>query len=170
MTEVSAFIGLGSNLDVPEQQVRRACREMESLPESACIVCSSLYRSRPLGPQDQPDFINAVAELRTALAPERLLAELQRIEISHGRMRGGERWGPRPLDLDLLLFADRVICTPRLMVPHPGLIQREFVLYPLLEIAGPALEIPGHGLLGPLAAACDRGGLEKLERTYAARY
>jgi len=162
LTGVRAFIGLGSNLDEPEQQVLRACQELVTLSNTACLRCSSLYRSRPLGPQDQPDFINAVAELRTGLAPERLLEELQGIETSHGRVRGGERWGPRPLDLDLLLFADRVIRTPRLTVPHPGLGQRGFVLYPLLEIAGPELEIPGHGPLGPLAAACARGGLERL--------
>jgi len=162
--DVRAFIGLGSNLDDPEQQVRVACRELESLPRSAVVSCSSLYRSHPLGPQGQPDFINAVAELRTELDPDALLSQLQRIELSHGRVRGGERWGPRPLDLDLLLVGDRVMRTERLTVPHPGLTEREFVLYPLLEIAGPELEIPGHGPLGPLAAACDPGGLDKLDR------
>ena len=159
---VRVFLGLGSNLGDPERQVRRACRELESLPRSAFVSCSSLYRSHPLGPQDQPDFVNAVAELRTELDPESLLAELQRIEVSHGRVRGGQRWGPRPLDLDLLLFGDRVIRSALLTLPHPGLSERAFVLYPLLEIAGPDLEIPGHGPLGPLAAACDPRGLEKL--------
>ena len=160
----SAFIGLGSNLDDPEQQVRRACGALGSLPESACISCSSLYRSRPLGPQDQPDFINAVAELQTELEPERLLSELQQIETSQGRVRSGHRWGPRPLDLDLLLFGEQQIRTARLTVPHPGLTEREFVLYPLLEIAGPGLDIPGHGSLGGLVAACHPRGLEKLQR------
>jgi len=161
---VRAFIGLGSNLDDPEQQVRGACRDLQLLPKSALVSCSSLYRSRPLGPKDQPDFINAVAELRTELEPEALLGELQRIERGHGRVRGGEPWGPRPLDLDLLLLGDRVIRSARLTVPHPRMTEREFVLYPLIEIAGPELDIPDHGPLGALASACDPRGLEKLDR------
>jgi len=164
VNRVCAFIGLGSNLNDPERQLRRACRELESLPHSRGRGCSSLYRSRPLGPQNQPDFVNAVVELSTALAPQQLLRQLQRIESSHGRVRSGERWGPRPLDLDLLLFGERIIRTPSLTVPHPGLTERAFVLYPLLEVAGPALQIPGRGPLGPLVAACDRGGLRKLAR------
>ena len=159
---VAAFVGLGSNLDQPERQVRQALLELDGLAGSRLIGHSPLYGSSPVGPPGQPNYVNAVARLETSLDAHALLDALQAIEFSHGRVRGGERWGPRPLDLDLLLFAERVIRTPRLSVPHPGLGQREFVLYPLLEIAGPDLEIPGHGPLGPLAAACARGGLQRL--------
>src|SRR5690554_5219956 len=111
------FIALGSNQDDPQAQVRRAFRELEQLPRSQLLACSSLYRSAPLGPQDQPAFINAVAMLDTRLSPHELLDALQAIEQRAGRVRKAERWGPRILDLDLLLYAEQMMDTPRLQVP-----------------------------------------------------
>jgi 2-amino-4-hydroxy-6-hydroxymethyldihydropteridine diphosphokinase len=160
---VRAYIGLGSNLQQPAEQLRRGFQGLARIPGSTLKACSPLYRSRPLGPQDQPAYVNAVAELSTALAPLELLDRLQALEQAQGRERGGERWGPRTLDLDLLLYGDFRIELLRLRVPHPGLARREFVLYPLLEIAGPALIVPGLGRLYDLVARCPRNGLEPLE-------
>ena len=164
MTEVSAFIGLGSNLDDPRRQVRTALAELAELPASRVSAVSSLYRSAPLQgadvPQGQPDYINAVARLESALTAEALLDALQAIETRHGRMRNAH-WGPRTLDLDILLYGDMRIDTPRLRVPHPGLAERNFVLQPLAEIA-PDLDIPGLGPLRELLARCPRTELERL--------
>lgn len=159
---VVAYIGLGSNLDEPRNQVNRALAELDSLPRTRLLSRSSLYRSVPLGPQDQPDYINAVAAVETELAAAELLAELQRLENGHGRQRGAQRWGPRTLDLDLLLYGQERIDTPGLSVPHPGLSVRNFVLYPLREIA-PDLAVPGMGSVAGLAEACGGEGLEKIE-------
>ena len=115
-----------------------------------------------MGPEGQPGYVNAVAELRTRLAPIELLERLHGIEAAHGRVRNGERWGPRTLDLDLLLYGDRQIRRPDLIVPHPGLALRAFVLLPLMEIAGPDLAIPGFGPLEALATACDKSGVERI--------
>jgi 2-amino-4-hydroxy-6-hydroxymethyldihydropteridine diphosphokinase len=158
-----AYIGLGSNLQQPAAQLRRALEALVRIPGSRLQTQSRLYRSRPLGPQDQPAFVNAVAELSTRLAPLELLDRLQALELIQGREHGGPRWGPRTLDLDLLLYGDRRIELPRLRVPHPGLAEREFVLYPLLEIAGSELTVPGLGRLGELVARCPRNGLEPLD-------
>lgn len=159
---VTAFIGLGSNLDDPRQQVESALRELAELPDTTLAAQSGLYRSAPMGPPGQPDYINAVARLGTRLAPEALLDALQAIEARHGRVRGGERWGPRTLDLDILLYADARIDSPRLQIPHPGLVERNFVLHPLAEIA-PDLDIPGAGPLRVLLARCPSAGLERLK-------
>lgn len=165
MTEVSAFIGLGSNLDDPRQQVSTALHELATLAATRVSAVSSLYRSAPmvgLGvPVDQPAYINAVARVETGLSAEVLLNALQAIEARHGRVRGGERWGPRTLDMDILLYGDAHIDTPRLQVPHPGIAARSFVLYPLAEIA-PDLEIPGAGTLRELLTHCPSAGLERL--------
>jgi 2-amino-4-hydroxy-6-hydroxymethyldihydropteridine diphosphokinase len=165
MTGVSAFIGLGSNLDDPQRQVRRALAELAELPASHVSAASALYRSPPLQgpgvPRDQPDYINAVARLETVLAAEALLDALQAIEARHGRVRSGAHWGPRTLDLDILLYGDLRIDTPRLHVPHPGLAERNFVLQPLAEIA-PDLDIPGLGPLRGLLARCAAAWLERL--------
>ncbi len=143
---VTAFVGLGSNLGGPIAQVREAMRELDELPHTHRISQSRLYHSSPLGPAGQPPYVNAVAMLHTSLAPDALLAGLHDIEQRHGRQRS-ERWGPRTLDLDLLLFGEQQIATPRLRVPHPELHRRDFVLVPLFELA-PDLYLPG---LGPLA-------------------
>lgn len=159
---VTAYIGLGSNLADPQARLRCAFTELAQLPQSQLLAQSSLYRSTPMGPQDQPDYINAVAALETALSPLALLAGLQAVETAHQRVRG-ERWGPRTLDLDLLLYADQTIDLPTLTVPHPGLYERNFVLYPLAEIA-PGLVIPGVGVLDELLARCERGSLVVIEK------
>lgn len=158
---VRAFVGLGSNLDDPVSQVTGALEELDRMSGSQVVSVSGLYRSEPLGPANQPDFVNAVAAVRTQLLPEALLAELQAIERRHGRVRGAVRWGPRTLDLDLLLYGDQVLALPGLMVPHPGLRERSFALYPLAEIA-PALEVPGLGTVNDLLAACPSGALQRL--------
>ena len=155
-------IGIGSNLEQPQQQVQHAIATLRKMPESNWITASSLYRSAPMGPQDQPDFINAVAMLSTQLAPEAVLDFLQDIEQLQGRVRTAQRWGPRTLDLDLLLYGEKIIRTDRLTVPHPGLHERAFVLYPLQEI-NPQLEIPDLGPLAKLTEACPVAGLERIE-------
>src|SRR5512143_2122176 len=122
---VRVYIGLGSNLDDPLSQVQTAIDELASLPQSCLHAVSPLYRTPPLGPADQPDYINAVAAIDTDLDPLALLDELQRIEHHHGRVRS-LRWGPRTLDLDLLLYGQSTLASERLTVPHPGLCERPF--------------------------------------------
>jgi 2-amino-4-hydroxy-6-hydroxymethyldihydropteridine diphosphokinase len=161
---VTAYIGLGSNQDNPVGQVRRALDELAALPEIRLCASSRLYKSAPLGPVDQADFINAVAALETRLSPDALLAVLQSLEARHGRMRSALRWGPRPLDLDLLLYGDAVIDSPDLQVPHPGLPERVFVLYPLAEIA-PDLAVPGRGTVTELLQRCAPAPIEVLGDT-----
>jgi len=158
---VSAYIGLGSNLDDPETQLRQAFAELAAIASTQLVARSPLYRSDPVGPPGQPDYINAVARLDTELAAEVLLDALQTIEQAHHRQRA-IHWGPRTLDLDLLLYGDSVIDTERLCVPHPHLAERAFVLYPLADIA-PGLQVPGQGSLAQLLAACPPRGLERLD-------
>ncbi|MCP4125944.1 MAG: 2-amino-4-hydroxy-6-hydroxymethyldihydropteridine diphosphokinase [Gammaproteobacteria bacterium] len=157
---VAAYIGLGSNLDHPAEQLYRAFRALAQIPNTKLIRYSSLYQSPPMGGLDQPDYINAVAVVETALKPEELLLQLQAIETAQGRTRG-ERWGARTLDLDLLLYGSDKIDMPDLKVPHPGMHERAFVLYPLFEIA-PELEIPRRGRLIELLENCPSEGLIKI--------
>lgn len=152
-------IGLGGNLDAPADRVQRARKALANGEGIREIAFSSLYRSRPMGPQDQPDYVNAVMALETDLQPLALLDYLQSIESLEGRVRLGERWGPRTLDLDLLLYGNQMIQHPRLTVPHPGLAVREFVLHPLAEIL-PDLEVPGLGRVRELAEQCPHNGIE----------
>ncbi|MEJ2462175.1 MAG: 2-amino-4-hydroxy-6-hydroxymethyldihydropteridine diphosphokinase [Candidatus Thiodiazotropha sp.] len=159
---VLAYVALGSNLEQPRVQVSEALKELTLLPETRVSACSSLYRTRPLGPAGQPDYINAVAALSTRLAAESLLDALQGLEQRHGRVRTGERWGPRTLDLDLLLYADCRISTVRLQVPHPRIGERAFVLVPLAEIAPQDLLIPDQGLLRDLLAQVSEADVERL--------
>ncbi|HHM04428.1 MAG TPA: 2-amino-4-hydroxy-6-hydroxymethyldihydropteridine diphosphokinase [Gammaproteobacteria bacterium] len=156
-----AYVGLGSNLDNPPARVRSALGALDAIPGTCCVAQSSLYRSTPLGPPGQPDYVNAVAALDTHLSAATLLAELQKIEAQQGRVRGGLRWGPRTLDLDLLLFGEERHDEAFLTVPHPGLPRRNFVLYPLAEIV-PELAIPGLGSLRGLIDACPGHGLFRL--------
>ncbi|WP_349432407.1 2-amino-4-hydroxy-6-hydroxymethyldihydropteridine diphosphokinase [Methylomarinum sp. Ch1-1] len=158
---VLAYIGLGSNLNHPVEQIRSARCAIAALPGVEEAAFSSLYRSAPMGPQDQPDYINAAMAVRTGMTAMGLLRQLQTIENQHGRVRL-ERWGARTLDLDLLLFGEQQIKVPDLIVPHIGLAERAFVLYPLLEIAGPELHIPGQGFLQDLVEQCPADGLERL--------
>ncbi len=158
---VRAYIGLGSNLERPAEQLSRAFAALARLPESRVIARSSVYRSRPLGGLDQPDYLNAVAVMDTGLDALALLDGMQAIEATQGRVRGGERWASRTLDLDLLVFGDERHEGPRLSVPHPGLPQRDFVLYPLFEVE-PELRIPGVGMLRECLAACPLRGVERV--------
>ena len=159
---VRAFIGLGGNLDNPMMRLKLARNEIASAQGIAESKFSSLYRSAPLGPSSQPDYVNAVMAIDTHLDPLSLLDILQAIEIRFGRVRAGERWGPRTLDLDLLVYGDRTIKTERLVVPHPEISEREFVIYPLYEIA-PHLEIPTLGSISSLKKKCPNRGLEVIE-------
>nr|WP_263009322.1 2-amino-4-hydroxy-6-hydroxymethyldihydropteridine diphosphokinase [Cronobacter sakazakii] len=136
-----AFIALGSNLAEPLSQVNNALAALARIPGSRIVATSSFYRTPPLGPQDQPDYLNAAVALETTLSAEALLDNTQRIELEQGRVRKAERWGPRTLDLDIMLFGDATINTERLIVPHYDMKNRAFMLLPLSEIE-PALRFP----------------------------
>jgi 2-amino-4-hydroxy-6-hydroxymethyldihydropteridine diphosphokinase len=138
------YIGLGSNLNGPVRQLESAFALLGAIARTRLVNRSSLYRSAPFGGIEQPDFVNAVAALLTQLSPSQLLQELQRIESQRGRERGEARWGPRIIDLDLLVYGSLRIAQADLLVPHPGIAERNFVLLPLREIA-PDLVIPGLG-------------------------
>lgn len=156
MTRV--FIALGSNLAEPLQQVESALHALAQIPNTRLVQQSSFYRSKPLGPQDQPDYLNAVVELDTSLAAETLLDATQAIEQNQGRVRKALRWGPRTLDLDILLFGHQTIASERLTVPHYDMKNREFMLYPLAEIA-PEIVFPDGTVLKQLLQRVDRNGL-----------
>ncbi len=156
----TAYIGIGSNLGDPVGQIQQALAELEQLPQSQLVQTSSLYGSKPMGPQDQPDYVNAVAKLETELSPLDLLDALQQLEQDHQRIRE-RRWGPRTLDLDIVLFDQQSIQLPRLTVPHVGMHQRNFVLYPLAEIS-PELSLPDGTSLQQLLDNCPLAELTKL--------
>lgn len=158
---IRAYIGLGSNLEDPVAQIKEALEELDAIPDSVLVTKSSLYSSKPMGPADQPDYVNAVAELNTLLSPGELLEALIGIEDKQGRQREGEKWGPRIIDLDLLLYGKKKIKTDALVVPHPGLHERDFVMFPLAEIAG-NINIPGKGLMSKHYAVCEKHDLKKL--------
>jgi 2-amino-4-hydroxy-6-hydroxymethyldihydropteridine diphosphokinase len=147
-----AYVGIGSNLDEPRRQVELATAELAALPRTRLIASSPLYQTRPVGPQDQPDFVNSTAALLTQLDAATLLAELRALEQRLGKQPPAVRFGPRRIDLDLLVFGSECIDTPSLQVPHPRLHERAFVLYPLADLA-PALWIPGRGRVAALKAA-----------------
>lgn len=155
-----AYIALGSNLQQPQQQVLQAFTELGRLPKTRVIKRSSLYTSAPVGYDDQPDFINAVAEIDTDLTPRELLHALLALENKHGRERPFPN-APRVLDLDLLLYNNMVMDTEELTLPHPRMHERGFVLLPLAEIA-PALILPRYGNVAKLAQACAKSGVEKV--------
>jgi 2-amino-4-hydroxy-6-hydroxymethyldihydropteridine diphosphokinase len=138
-----AYVALGSNLQSPEERVNEAFARLDALPELSSLQRSRLYRSRPMGPQDQPDYINAAAGFLTLLSASQLLEQLLEIERAMGRHREA-RWGPRIIDLDLVWMNDAATSGPDLTVPHPGVSSRNFVLYPLADLA-PTLDIPGYG-------------------------
>ncbi len=156
-----AYIALGSNLATPVEQLHAALRALAALPGSQLAAVSSFYASDPLGPPEQPRYVNAVAALDTELAPLALLDALQAIEREQGRVRKAERWGPRTLDLDILLFGDLQLASERLTLPHYHMHARAFVLYPLAEIA-PDLSLPDGRPLRALLADCPYAGLERL--------
>jgi 2-amino-4-hydroxy-6-hydroxymethyldihydropteridine diphosphokinase len=156
MTRV--YLALGSNLADPLHQVDAALAAIDAIPHTSRIATSSLYRTPPYGPPDQPDYLNAVVALETALDADALLDHTQRIELQHGRVRKAERWGPRTLDLDIMLFGNATINTPRLTVPHYDMHNRAFMLVPLLEIA-PQVSLPNGQALSVILATLDRSAI-----------
>ena len=156
-----AYIGVGSNLEDPRAQVLAALERLKQLPQTRFVSTSRLYRSRPFGPVVQPDFVNAAAGVLTQLDPPTLLKELKAIERAMGRPETHEHWGPRIIDLDLLAHGCERSSDQRLTLPHPGIVERNFVLYPLAEIA-PDLDLPGLGRVADLAAVLTTEGLTVL--------
>ncbi|UAB69767.1 2-amino-4-hydroxy-6-hydroxymethyldihydropteridine diphosphokinase [Vibrio sp. SCSIO 43132] len=155
---ITVYIAVGSNLSDPVTQALQGIEALKSIPNTELVRASSLYSSTPMGPQNQPDYINAVVEVQTSLTPLELLDSTQKIELEQGRVRKDERWGPRTLDLDIVLYGNEVIDSERLTVPHYGMKVREFVLYPLAEIA-PSLTLPDGTQLQTLLKQVDRNGL-----------
>jgi len=155
-----SYVGLGANIGEPRRQIETAIEEIRKLPDTRLNLASSFYQSAPLGYANQPDFLNAAVRLETTLPPDALLGHLQAIEKRHGRERpfpGAQR----TLDLDLLLYGEQVIATPGLILPHPRMHERAFVLQPLLEL-DPAISVPGRGSAKVLLLACGTQGIEKI--------
>jgi len=159
---IEVYIGLGSNLENPAEKIQQARLFITEHVNMSELKFSSLYSSPPMGPKDQPDYVNAVMSIQTALSAIDLLRVLQGIENDFGRDRDVIRWGARTLDLDILLYGDQQIDLPELKVPHIGLAERAFVLYPLQEIANESLFVPGKGSINDLVVQCPLDGLEKL--------
>jgi 2-amino-4-hydroxy-6-hydroxymethyldihydropteridine diphosphokinase len=158
---IPAYVALGSNLDDPPVQVARAFTALAGLRGSRMVARSSLYRSRPFGPVAQPDFVNAVAGMLTTLDAATMLEELKALEERLGRDRPVVRWGPRRIDLDLIVHGTTRIDEPQIQVPHPGIADRAFVLTPLAEVA-PDLDVPGVGRVRTLAARADEAGMSRM--------
>lgn len=158
----SAFIGIGSNLGDSRRIVAEAASRLGGLPQSRLLRSSAQYLTPPWGVTEQPPFINSVVEIDTDLPPSELLGALLALEREAGRSRDGTRWGPRALDLDVLLYGDEIICDAGLRVPHPHLAQRAFVLLPLAEIA-PERSVPGLGRVADLLACVDAAGCRRLD-------
>jgi 2-amino-4-hydroxy-6-hydroxymethyldihydropteridine diphosphokinase len=160
-----AYIGVGSNLDNPLEQVRRGIDSLQRVRDSSVVLQSGFYRSAPMGPQDQPDFVNAVVALMTQLAPGDLLSLTKEIERSQGRDRSAERWGPRTLDLDLLAVSAVIMSGDDLTLPHPGIAERNFVLLPWREIS-PHYCVPGLATVARLALALPASSahIERMDR------
>ena len=156
-----AYVGAGSNLSDPPARVREAFERLRQLPHTRVVLTSRLYASRPLGPIAQPDYVNAAAALLTQLPAAALLGQLRAIESAMGRPAARQRWGPRVIDLDLLSYAHERRAEPELTLPHPGIVERNFVLYPLSEIA-PDLELPGLGRVSELKERVTSEGLALL--------
>jgi 2-amino-4-hydroxy-6-hydroxymethyldihydropteridine diphosphokinase len=156
-----AYVGLGSNLNEPRSQVLSAYEALRSIPKTRAIVLSPLFRSKPFGPTAQPDYVNGVAGLLTQLSPEQLLHELHAVETRFGRPEPHDKWGPRIIDLDLLIYARERRATPGLTLPHTGIVERNFVLYPLAAIA-PDLDVPGLGRVARLRERLAVAGLSPL--------
>jgi len=154
------YLAIGSNLASPLEQVNAALAALADIPESQLVAVSDFYRTPPLGPQDQPDYLNAAVALETTLAPEALLDHTQRIELQQGRERKAHRWGPRTLDLDIMLFGEQHIHTPRLTVPHYDMKNRAFMLLPLAQIA-PDLRFPDGDKLSELLEKLDHSGISR---------
>ena len=145
MTKYTVYIGLGSNIEQPYAQIKNAIFALEALPETCVAGDSGYFKSRPMGPEDQPDYVNAVVEIETTISADELLKHCQKIERQQGRIKL-RRWGERCIDLDILLYGDEQIQNDDLTVPHPGICLRDFVYLPLLKLA-PGITIPGKGRL-----------------------
>ena len=159
---VPAYVALGSNLGQPQEQVARAFAALDSLPSTRVVLRSSRYRSRPFGPVAQPDFVNAAAALLTQLDARALLSELKSLETRLGRAAPVVRWGPRLIDLDLLVHGRTRVREAAITVPHPGIAERDFVLVPLAEICAD-LDVPGAGRVGALLQALGPSTLERID-------
>ena len=155
------YIGLGSNLESPLQQLQQAVHHIHQIPDTQVVAVSAFYGSTAVGPGEQPDYVNAAAQLETSLEAHALLDALQAIEQRQGRVRAPQQWVPRTLDLDVLLFDDSVIATDRLSVPHPRIAERNFVLQPLLDL-NPQLALPDGRRVDDLLAALPANGLWRL--------
>jgi 2-amino-4-hydroxy-6-hydroxymethyldihydropteridine diphosphokinase len=157
-----AYIALGSNLGESREQIARAFERLAALPKTRLIARSPLYGSAPFGPVEQGDFVNAVAAVLTQLEPLELLRVLKQLERELGREQPIVRWGPRLIDLDLVVYADQRMESPELTIPHSGITQRNFVLYPLRDLA-PDLVVPGHGVVRTMASLVSSEGLRRLD-------
>ncbi|MCS3607887.1 2-amino-4-hydroxy-6-hydroxymethyldihydropteridine diphosphokinase [Erwinia rhapontici] len=157
---IRVYLALGSNLADPLHQVQSALNALAAIPDTTLVATSSLYRTPPYGPPDQPDFLNAAVALDTRLDAESLLNHTQRIELEQGRVRKAHRWGPRTLDLDIMLFGEQTLNTPRLTVPHYDMHNRAFMLLPLLEIA-PELCLPDGTRLAEILATLDSSSIRR---------
>ena len=156
-----AYIGLGSNMNSPIKQIKSAIKSIEEIASTEITDVSSLYKSKPVGPQNQDDYINAVVKIETELMPYQLLECVQEIEKQHGRIRG-ERWGPRVIDLDILMYGNEIMIDQKLTIPHPEIHNRSFVLVPLAEIDSDC-EIPGKGSVSDLLATIDKSNIVQLQ-------
>lgn len=162
------YIGLGSNIDQPYLQIKEAITALDGLPGTRVISDSGYYQSRPMGPKDQPDYVNAVVVLDSELEASELLQHCQHIEDQQGRVRT-RRWGERNIDLDVLLYADQLIKTDELTVPHPGISKRDFVYMPLLKL-DPAIELPGVGVLRDIVQAAENRLEDEATTDFGCRY
>ena len=158
---MNIYIGLGSNLQDPCQQLQQALESIVQHPEINILKISSFYSNKPIGPQDQPDYVNAVAKLNSSLSPQSLLTTLQQIERQQGRVRK-QRWHARTIDIDILLYDNQIIDQPHLIIPHPQMAQRRFVLYPLAEIE-PDLTLPNGKAIKELLTTCPKHDLFELQ-------
>ncbi len=165
MKKNTVYIGLGSNIEQPYQQIKTAVIALDALPETRVIKDSGYFKSRPMGPEDQPDYVNAVVKIETTITVNVLLQRCQQIEQQQGRIRS-RRWGERTIDLDILLYADQQIQNDDLIVPHPGVCLRDFVYMPLLKLA-PEITVPGKGLLNDVVK---KTAVEKYKTDYDCQF
>jgi len=159
----TVYVALGSNLGDRERHLATACEDISALQAASNLVCSSVYETEPMGPQNQPDYLNAVCRFDCADSAFHLLEALQCIERGHGRVKNTQRWTARPLDLDILLFGSECIDEPHLQIPHSGISERSFVLWPLLELE-PELQIPSLGAAKAMSDHCQQFGIKVYER------
>lgn len=158
---VPAFVALGSNVGSPIDHLKWAARRLNEIGSVRVCAYSPIYISEPVGLIDQPEFANAVLKIETSLSARELLQHVCQLEAERGRDRSGPQWGPRTLDLDILLYDDQIITERDLIIPHPRMTQRNFVLIPLRDLEGDDFEIPGYGAIADLAASCPPGRLTR---------